>query len=97
MDNVDRILSFIDENNNEPETQQTQQQEQQEQTEPEQKQDNTTNSTERMLERSGINTSTGEYTNINNSNANYDYTRDDKQYKSMLRKLNNNIKKSRYP
>lgn len=29
--------------------------------------------------------------------TNYDYTRDEKQYKSMLRKLNNNIKKSRYP
>lgn len=103
MDNVDRILSFIDENNNEPEEQEEQQptqastdarnevrqeqQQEQQKEQQEQQQDNTTN----------INESTGEYTNINNSNANYDYTRDDKQYKSMLRKLNNNIKKSRYP
>ena len=100
MDNVDRILSFIDESNNEPEeqveteTKQEQQAEQQAEQQPKQQQNN-------------VNESTGEYTNstngclngvnINNTNANYDYTRDDKQYKSMLRKLNNNIKKSRYP
>lgn len=98
MDNVERILSFIDENNNEPE-------EQEEHTETTQQTDNTTtqqtdNTTETKPEtqqQNNINESTGEYTNINNSTANYDYTRDDKQYKSMLRKLNNNIKKSRYP
>lgn len=102
MDNVERILSFIDENNNEPEEQEettTQQQnntttEQPTEQPAEQQQNNSTNG---CLKRSEINESTGEYTNINNSNANYDYTRDDKQYKSMLRKLNNNIKKSRYP
>ena len=99
MDNVERILSFIDENNNEPDEQEQQ---------PETKQDNTTEQTTQQQtdnttteqpaeQQSNINESTGEYTNINNSNANYDYTRDDKQYKSMLRKLNNNIKKSRYP
>lgn len=96
MDNVERILSFIDENNNEPEEQEETTTQQTEQTQQEQPTEQT-NSTEKMLERSEINESTGEYTNINNTNANYDYTRDDKQYKSMLRKLNNNIKKSRYP
>ena len=87
MDAVDRILSFIDNENETEETddkpqpqppqpQQVQQQEpQQEPTAPEQQ-------------------PTGEYTN---NSTNYDYTRDEKQYKSMLRKLNNNIKKSRYP
>lgn len=91
MDNVDRILSFIDENNNEPEEQEEQQ--------PTQQTDNTTTQPEQTptQQQDNINESTGEYTNVNNSNANYDYTRDDKQYKSMLRKLNNNIKKSRYP
>lgn len=93
MDNVERILSFIDENNNEPEQQEEQQPEQQE-TKQEQQQEQ---QPEQQPEQTNINESTGEYTNINNSTANYDYTRDDKQYKSMLRKLNNNIKKSRYP
>lgn len=100
MDNVERILSFIDENNNEPEEQEETTTQQQEEQTPETKQEQPTgqtNSTEKMIERSEINESTGEYTNVNNTNANYDYTRDDKQYKSMLRKLNNNIKKSRYP
>ena len=96
MDNVERILSFIDENNNEPEEQEEQPTQQ-----PTQQANNTTDNitTEQPAEQqqTNINESTGEYTNINNSNANYDYTRDDKQYKSMLRKLNNNIKKSRYP
>ena len=88
MDNVERILSFIDENNNEPEEQpETKQEQTQPEAQPETKQETQNN----------INESTGEYTNINNSSSNYDYTRDDKQYKSMLRKLNNNIKKSRYP
>ena len=98
MDNVERILSFIDESNNEPEEQQTTQQTTQQ---PTQQENNTTDNitAEQPAEQqqNNINESTGEYTNINNSNANYDYTRDDKQYKSMLRKLNNNIKKSRYP
>lgn len=96
MDNVDRILSFIDENNNEPEEPEEQPTQQ-----PTQQANNTTDNitTEQPAEQAqnNVNESTGEYTNINNTNANYDYTRDDKQYKSMLRKLNNNIKKSRYP
>lgn len=97
MNAIDRILSFIDNDNNieeEPETQPEQQTEQQ----PEQP---TTQQPEQPTEtqQNNINESTGELNevNINNTNANYDYTRDDKQYKSMLRKLNNNIKKSRYP
>lgn len=109
MDNVERILSFIDENNNEPEEQEEQQTteqaptdarnevRQQEQPETQPNINTSNNSTNGCLKRSEINESTGEYTNVNNTNANYDYTRDDKQYKSMLRKLNNNIKKSRYP
>lgn len=97
MDNVERILSFIDENNNEPE-----EQEEQPETKQEMKQQTEQTQQEQQPEaqpetQTNINESTGEYTNINNTNANYDYTRDDKQYKSMLRKLNNNIKKSRYP
>ena len=95
MDNVERILSFIDENNNEPEEAEEQPKQQ-----PEQANNTTDNiTTEQPAEQqqNNVNESTGEYTNINNTNANYDYTRDDKQYKSMLRKLNNNIKKSRYP
>ena len=101
MNAIDRILSFIDENNNEPEEQQeaTQQEQQQEtkQEQQEQQQDNTQPETQPETQQKNINELTGEYTNVNNTNANYDYTRDDKQYKSMLRKLNNNIKKSRYP
>ena len=97
MDNVERILSFIDENNNEPE-----EQEEQPETKQGTKQQTEQTQQEQQPEaqpetQTNINESTGEYTNINNTNANYDYTRDDKQYKSMLRKLNNNIKKSRYP
>lgn len=98
MDNVERILSFIDENNNdteEPEEQQQKQTTQQTDNTTTQQTDNTTE-TKPETQQNNINESTGEYTNIN-TNANYDYTRDDKQYKSMLRKLNNNIKKSRYP
>lgn len=103
MDNVERILSFIDENNNEPEEQEettTQQPEQPTEQTVEQQQNNSTNGClkrSEINESNNVNESTGEYTNVNNSTANYDYTRDDKQYKSMLRKLNNNIKKSRYP
>lgn len=100
MDNVERILSFIDENNNdteEPEEQQQKQTTQQTDNTTTQQTDNTTETKPETQQQNNINESTGEYTNINNTNANYDYTRDDKQYKSMLRKLNNNIKKSRYP
>lgn len=92
MDNVERILSFIDENNND-----TEEPEEQQQKQTTQQTDNTTETKPETQQQNNINESTGEYTNINNTNANYDYTRDDKQYKSMLRKLNNNIKKSRYP
>ena len=106
MDNVERILSFIDESNNEPEQQATTQQTNN--TTEQATTQQTDNKTEQpnINESNNVNESTaptdarnevrGEYTNIN-TNANYDYTRDDKQYKSMLRKLNNNIKKSRYP
>lgn len=99
MDNVERILSFIDENNNEPEEQEetTTEAPTDARNEVRQQTDNTTQQQTNINESNNINESTGEYTNINNTNANYDYTRDDKQYKSMLRKLNNNIKKSRYP
>lgn len=97
MDNVERILSFIDENNNEPEEAEEQPKTQQTDNTTTQQTDNTTETKPETQQQNNINESTGEYTNINNSNANYDYTRDDKQYKSMLRKLNNNIKKSRYP
>lgn len=97
MNAIDRILSFIDNDNNIEEEQETQPEQQTEQ-QPEQP---TTQQPEQPTEtqKNNINESTGELNgvNINNTNANYDYTRDDKQYKSMLRKLNNNIKKSRYP
>lgn len=100
MDNVERILSFIDESNNDTEEAEEQQQKQttqQTDNTTTQQTDNTTETKPETQQQNNINESTGEYTNINNTNANYDYTRDDKQYKSMLRKLNNNIKKSRYP
>ena len=98
MDNVERILSFIDENNNEPEETEEQPTEQQIETKQEIQPEAQTEQQQTNINISNnINESTGEYTNVNNTNANYDYTRDDKQYKSMLRKLNNNIKKSRYP
>ena len=87
MDAVDRILSFIDNDNETEEGETTQGEapqaaeainevrpEPQPEPQPEQ----------RII------------SNTDNS-TNYDYTRDEKQYKSMLRKLNNNIKKSRYP
>lgn len=97
MDNVERILSFIDESNNDTEEQQQKQTTQQTDNTTTQQTDNTTETKPETQQQNNINESTGEYTNINNTNANYDYTRYDKQYKSMLRKLNNNIKKSRYP
>ena len=86
MDAVDRILSFIDNDNETEEQEQVQAPVQapaptpEPQTEPQQ---------EPQQEPQP-----GEHTN---NSTNYDYTRDEKQYKSMLRKLNNNIKKSRYP
>ena len=91
MNNIDRILNFIDEEQTEAQTEQQapeaqQQQEQAQQQEQQQQQ-------QPMQTNNNINEITGEYTNNNN----YDYTRDDKQYKSVLRKLNNNYKKSRYP
>ena len=85
MDAVDRILSFID-NENETEEEPVQGpvqgpvQEQQPEQQPVQVQEPV-----QAPEQPPMN------------NSNYDYTRDEKQYKSMLRKLNNNIKKSRYP
>ena len=81
MNAIDRILSFID-NDNEPEQQAPT--DARNEVIPEQQQ------------RENITEAQQQITNDSN-NANYDYTRDDKQYKSMLRKLNNNIKKSRYP
>lgn len=88
MDAVDRILSFID-NDNETE-------------EPEQVPAPVQTSVQQPLQPTAPEQQPepqpepqpGEHTN---NSTNYDYTRDEKQYKSMLRKLNNNIKKSRYP
>ena len=92
MDAVDRILSFID---NENETEEEQREEQaearnevrpvQQPVQPSEPQQPVQPSEPQLPAQ-----------NTNNS-TNYDYTRDEKQYKSMLRKLNNNIKKSRYP
>ena len=93
MDAVDRILSFIDNENETEEPEQGPEQgpvqgpvqapvQQQGQAPPE----------AQNVERPEPQTRP-QPTN----NSNYDYTRDEKQYKSMLRKLNNNIKKSRYP
>ena len=81
MDAVDRILSFID-NENETEEQEPEQL-------PEQEPVQQAEARNEMRPEPQ-----GEYTT---NSTNYDYTRDEKQYKSMLRKLNNNIKKSRYP
>ena len=85
MDAVDRILSFID-NENEEEPQEDQREEPVQQAETQQEPQ--AQSEARNEVRPEQNT---------NNITNYDYTRDEKQYKSMLRKLNNNIKKSRYP
>lgn len=86
MDAVDRILSFIDNDNEteEPQEEPVQAPVQQPEQQPVQ-----TSAPEQQPEPQP-----GERTN---NSTNYDYTRDEKQYKSMLRKLNNNIKKSRYP
>lgn len=89
MDAVDRILSFIDNENEteEPEREQApeQQTEQQPEQQPEQLPEQLPNQLPEQLPEQQP------------EHINYDYTRDEKQYKSMLRKLNNNIKKSRYP
>ena len=85
MDAVDRILSFID-NDNETEEQAPEQlpeQTPEPQTEPQANARNEVRPEQQQEEQP--------------EHINYDYTRDEKQYKSMLRKLNNNIKKSRYP
>ena len=92
MDAVDRILSFIDNENETEEETPEQRPEQQAEQRPEQQ---AQGETEPQAEaRNEERPPTGEYTT---NSTNYDYTRDEKQYKSMLRKLNNNIKKSRYP
>ena len=91
MDAVDRILSFID-NENETEEEPAEQQPVQEPTQQPQTEARNEVRPEPQTETQGE--TQGEYTN---NSTNYDYTRDEKQYKSMLRKLNNNIKKSRYP
>lgn len=86
MDAVDRILSFIDNETEEGEA-------------PEQAPEQPPEQTPEQQGEPQGETPQGETLQINdsNNNSNYDYTRDEKQYKSMLRKLNNNIKKSRYP
>lgn len=86
MDAVDRILSFIDNENETEEPEQVQAPAQQPVQAPEQQPE--------QLPEPQPEPQQGDYTN---NSTNYDYTRDEKQYKSMLRKLNNNIKKSRYP
>ena len=88
MDAVDRILSFID-NENETEEEPTEQPaEARNEMRPEPEAE------AQPQPQPQAQPQTGEYTN---NSTNYDYSRDEKQYKSMLRKLNNNIKKSRYP
>lgn len=85
MDAVDRILSFIDNDNETEEPEQVQPPDQQTPQQPEPQPTDAQNVVGEQPQEQQTN------------NTNYDYTRDDKQYKSMLRKLNNNIKKSRYP
>lgn len=92
MDAVDRILSFIDNENDQEETQPEPQGETQPEpqgkTQPEQQPE------QQLTDAQNTVREQGDYTT---GSTNYDYTRDEKQYKNMLRKLNNNIKKSRYP
>ena len=100
MDAVDRILSFID-NDNETEEEQEEQREApqaktQAETQAEQQPEQQTQAFTDARTEVRQPEQQQKITNDSN-NINYDYTRDDKQYKSMLRKLNNNIKKSRYP
>ena len=89
MDAVDRILSFIDNENETEEPAPTDARNEVREQEPA-----PTDAQNEVREQEPA-----QQPNINgsNNNSNYDYTRDEKQYKSMLRKLNNNIKKSRYP
>ena len=91
METVDRILSFIDNDNEEETPEQEPPTEAQTVVRPVQEpvQESVQEQTQTPEQQP-----TGEYTT---NSTNYDYTRDEKQYKSMLRKLNNNIKKSRYP
>jgi len=94
MDAVDRILSFIDNETEEGEAPEqppapTDARNEVREQPPEQPPEQQPTQGETPQETLQINDS--------NNNTNYDYTRDEKQYKSMLRKLNNNIKKSRYP
>ena len=93
MDAVDRILSFIDNETEEGEAQaptdaRNEEREQVPTGEPQEQVP--TQPQEQVPTQVPTGEPQGEYTNC-------DYTRDEKQYKSMLRKLNNNIKKSRYP
>ena len=86
MDAVDRILSFID---NENETEEGE--------EPPAPTDARNEVREQPPAQGAPTDARNEVREQQTNNSNYDYTRDEKQYKSMLRKLNNNIKKSRYP
>ena len=86
MDAVDRILSFIDNDNETEEPAPEQAPEPLPEPLPEQLPQQLPEQLPQQAPEQHMNNST-----------NYDYTRDEKQYKSMLRKLNNNIKKSRYP
>ena len=92
MDAVDRILSFIDNETKEGEapapTDARNEEIEQVPTQPQEQVP--TQPQEQVPTGEPQGEPQGEYTNC-------DYTRDEKQYKSMLRKLNNNIKKSRYP
>ena len=94
MDAVDRILSFIDNENETEEGETTQEEttptETQNMVRPEQE-------PETRPEQEPVQEPETRPETRPTNNSNYDYTRDEKQYKSMLRKLNNNIKKSRYP
>jgi hypothetical protein len=95
MDAVDRILSFIDNETEEgeaPEQAPAPQEQPQEQT-PEQQPTDAQN----VVREQPAEARNEMRPEPPNNNTNYDYTRDEKQYKNMLRKLNNNIKKSRYP
>ena len=90
MDAVDRILSFIDNENDQEETEENQ-------TEQTPAPTDARNEVREQAPEQQPTDALNEVREEPPSNTNYDYTRDEKQYKSMLRKLNNNIKKSRYP
>ena len=92
MDAVDRILSFIDNENETEEEQREEQAEARNEVRPVQQ------PVQPLEPQQPVQPSEPQLPAQNTNNStNYDYTRDEKQYKSMLRKLNNNIKKSRYP